>query len=87
MIGAKLLEKMISGNKIRVIGQRTDLKDRMHMSLRHYINAYDIAYVHMAKSKNLILVTDNPRMHTNAKNVFKLDVLRVNEFLSMIFTA
>ena len=57
------------------------------MSLRHYINAYDIAYVHMAKSKNLILVTDDPGMYTNAKNVFKLDVLRVNEFLSMIFTA
>ncbi len=83
IIGAKLLEKMISRNIIRIIGQWTCLEVRMKKSLEHYMNAYDVAYIYVAESKNLVLVTEDPGMYTNAKSVFGIDVLHVDEFLSI----
>jgi len=81
--GAELLEKIVSGNMVEVISQWTSLKTRMRVSLKHYVNAYDISYIHIAKNCNLVLVTGDPGMYTNAKNVFGLDALRVDELLKL----
>ena len=51
------------------------------MSLEHYVNAYDIAYIFTAKSRNLILVTSDSGMYINAKNVFNIEVILIDEFL------
>jgi len=81
--GAELLEKMASGNMVEVIGQWTGLEARMRESLKHYVNAYDISYIHTARNRNLALVTEDLGMYTNAKNVFKLHVLHVDELLKL----
>ncbi len=83
IIGAKLLEKIVSGNKIRVISQWTDLEARMEKSLKHYVNVYDISYICIAESENLVLVTDDPGMYVNARDVFGINVLHVDELLDI----
>jgi len=82
--GAKLLEKLVSGKIIRVVCPHTSLEARMKKSLQHYLNAYDAAYMHTAKNNNLILVTEDPGMHSNAKTIFNLEVLSTSEFLRTI---
>jgi len=81
--GAKLLEKIISGKGIVVISELTKLDDKMKSSLKHYINVYDISYIHVAREKNLTLITEDSGMHTNARNLFNLEVLYVDEFLKL----
>ena len=81
----KLPEKIISGNKIRVISKWTSLEDRIKKSLMHYINAYDATYTHIAELKGLTLITGDLGMYANAKNVIGIYVLHIDEFLDSVF--
>ncbi len=81
LMGAKLLEKIISIGGLKVISGWSDLEEQMRKSLKHFVNAYDMAYINTTIEKNLILVTEDTGMYNNAKKVFKLEVKNTEELL------
>lgn len=55
----------------------------MRKALDHSVNIYDLSYIITAQSQNMVLVTCNNGMYTNAKDVFKIEVMKTEKFLQV----
>lgn len=82
-IGAEILEWLISNGTLYVLSEHKNLGERISAAIEKRINFYDYSYIHAAKSKGLILVSDDKGMRINAKN-FGVTSINTKEFIKRV---